>query len=306
MRGNKMNSLGRDKSTKASYFVANLAVLGFAAAAIIGKKVGAQADIIVWGRTLFASAGLVLLLPFYLKTLAPPTSHSRLLLLSAGITLCMHWYAFFETINVAGVTVALLTFACFPLFVIFFQAIQQLRQINIRDLLSAGLIIIGIYIMVPNAADPQQLTGWLWGFGSALLFAILTLQNQALVKTYNAIQISLFQNGIACLALSLTMVSLTELSNLSVAQWVWLALCGIICTAVAHTLLIRCFNTLPAVQISFIVNLEPVYGLALAIILLKESMTISALMGGTIVIGAIIINTMTPRATKKGDLRTAP
>lgn len=288
------------RQRKEAYLTANLAVLGFAAAAIIGKKLEAPSDVIVWGRTLFAALSLGVLLLITKNRVSTsvqsPTQlrlrWPRFQLLLTGAVLCAHWFAFFETINLAGVAVALLTFACFPLFVIAFQVVTRPHKISYWDYISAALIIVGIYVMVPFEAESQALRGWAWGIFSAVLFAVLTLQNEVLIKRFDTFKLSFSQNLVACLLLSSTMISLDELMVLSQQQWILLACCGIFCTAIAHTLLIRAFAHLPAVQISFLVNLEPVYGLILAFVLLGETMTISGLAGGLVVILAIVVSTL--------------
>lgn len=301
-----------------AYLIANLAVIGFAAAAIIGKKLDASADIIVWGRTLFAAISLGLLLViaknFSARVAVHVKQHAknmkirwpRLQLLFTGAVLCAHWYAFFETINIAGVAVALLTFACFPLFVIAFQIVTRPSKVTRWDGFSAALIIAGIYVMVPFKAESQIIIGWAWGLASAVLFAVLTLQNEALIKRYDTFQLSFSQNLVACLLLSSTSISLNEISALSLQQWLLMACCGIFCTAIAHTLLIRSFAFLPAVQISFLVNLEPVYGLVLAYVLLGESLTMSGLAGGLIVVLAIIISTVAHGRQSAASYPNAP
>lgn len=299
-----MLSINQKKNN--AYLSANLAVLGFATAAVIGKKLETTADIIVWGRTLFAAFALGLLLIFLKKTSKAINNqqHSsqqlwpRLQLLITGVILCAHWYAFFETINIAGVAVALLTFACFPLFVMLYQAVTQPKSLTLWQCITAALIILGIFIMVPINDDSQAIRGWVWGFISALLFAVLTLQNATLIKKFDTLQLSFSQNLVACLLLSSTTISLEKLHMLSSDQWLLLAICGVLCTAIAHTLLIRSYNHLPAVQISFLVNLEPVYGLVLAFVLLNETVARSGIVGGLVVITAILISTISHNHAK--------
>jgi drug/metabolite transporter (DMT)-like permease len=208
------------------------------------------------------------------------------------MVLCIHWYTFFATINIASVTVALLTLSCFPIFLILMKGLVKRQGLAAKDLFSALMIIAGIFVMVPKTADTHVLPGWAWGFASAILFAVLTLQNELLVKHYNTFQISFAQNAVACLILSCATIRPDLLTNLSFQQWGLLALCGVFCTAGAHTMLIKSFDRIPAIQISFLVNLEPIYSIALAFVLLNEPISASALLGGGLVITAIILNTI--------------
>jgi len=65
-----------------------------------------------------------------------------------------------------------------------------------------------------------------------------------------------------------------------------LLLLGVVCTAVAHTLFIRGMRRIGARTASLISSLEPVYGIALALVFLGEIPAPRTILGGLIIVAA--------------------
>ena len=95
---------------------ANVAVLLFGLAGVLGKLSLLPAPLIVFGRSFFA--GIVLLAVCWLRqiSLRPKQSRDGYLLIGQGVLLALHWTAFFQAINVSNVAIGLLSFSSFPLF----------------------------------------------------------------------------------------------------------------------------------------------------------------------------------------------
>ena len=92
---------------------ANVAVLLFGLAGVLGKLSLLPAPLIVFGRSFFA--GLVLLAVCWFRhiSLRPKRSRDSYLLLGQGVLLALHWTAFFQAINVSNVAIGLLSFRAF-------------------------------------------------------------------------------------------------------------------------------------------------------------------------------------------------
>ena len=271
---------------------ANIAVLLFSSAALIGHVAALPAEIMVWGRTGFASLMLVVFMRSMAPRLKSCSIHSWRDLTLSGALLCIHWYCFFASVRFGSIAIGLITFACFPVFIIAFDRLIQRQSIPPSDIATAVGIIIGIIIMVPHSFDGPWL-GWGLGFLSSVLFAGLTLMNKQLVKAIHPLDIAWVQNTVACFILSLGFITLDDIQAINTTQWMWLIVCGIICTAIAHTILVRAMQSLSALATGFIVSLEPVYGMALATILLNEPLIAQQIIGGAIVVGAVLIGVAT-------------
>ncbi len=71
---------------------------------------------------------------------------------------------------------------------------------------------------------------------------------------------------------------------------------GVFCTAVAHALFIQAMRAVRAGVAAIASALEPVYGIALAWLLLGEVPALRTLAGGALILGAVLWATLRPEA----------
>ena len=86
------------------------------------------------------------------------------------------------------------------------------------------------------------------------------------------------------------------------ASWFWLAVLGILCTGLAHTLFVKSLESLDARRAGMIIALEPVYAIACAWWLFGEEPSGRMLVGASLIILATVLLAMghTPSAARKG------
>ncbi|MGE5609808.1 MAG: DMT family transporter [Bacillota bacterium] len=278
-------------SSRLALIQLHTAVFLFGLAGLFGKFLPLPPLFIVLGRTLFASLSLALLLPFLANN--SPMSHRpawKWLLLS-GIVLAIHWGTFFHSIQISTVAIGLLTFSSFPFFVTLLEPWLFRERWRWLDLATACLVLTGLALIVPHFDLANNLTrGAFWGILSGLTFAILSLINRHLVATHPPILLAACQNLIAALALAPFV--LPHLIRPDLRTLLLLAILGILCTALAHVLFIKSLAHVRAQLASTVAGLESVYGITLAFLLLGEVPSPRTLLGGTIVLAAVILATL--------------
>lgn len=278
------------KKTFRSLLEIHIAVMLFGFAGLFGKLLTAPPAVIVFGRTLFASIALTFALPL-LKESARVKSWRDLFgfVLMGGI-LAAHWVTFFHSIQISTVAIGLLTFSSFPIFVTFIEPFFFNERIEVFDIVISLVVFIGLALVIPEFDLSNNITlGVLWGTISGLTFAILSVLNRKFVGRYSALTISLYQDAVACLLL-LPFAGRAALAVDS-TDLVQLILLGVVFTALAHTLFIRGMRVVKAQLASVIACLEPVYGILLALILLREIPSAREIAGGVVIIGAIMYAT---------------
>jgi len=102
------------------------------------------------------------------------------------------------------------------------------------------------------------------------------------VKTYSPLVIASYQNSFA--ALALVPFFLVDPVLPTAGEFFLLALLGIFCTALAHVLFIQALTRIKAQLASLIACLEPVYGILLALVLLREIPALRTAAGGLIIV----------------------
>ncbi len=263
----------------------HLAVLLFGAAGLFGKLVPLPAVTLVLGRVIFASLSLGLLLGFRGTPLLPDSRREALRLFVPGALLTLHWVAFFRAIQLSTVAVGLLTFATFPIFTAFLEPRLGGDDFRWRDAAAALVTFAGVALVVPRFDLAAAATrGALWGVGSGLSFAFLSIVNRRLVQRRSSLVVAFHQDLVAAVLLVPTLVWIHP--SPSPRDLVLLVLLGTVFTALAHSLFIRGLRTVEARTASIVTTLEPLYGILLAALLLGEVPGPRILAGGGLILAA--------------------
>ncbi len=282
----------------------HISVLLFGLSGLFGKFLPLSPLSIVFGRTLFASFVLVLLL---LKTGTPITTGSGRNLgvfVILGATLAVHWVTFFHAIQISTVAVGLISFSTFPLFVTFMEPVFFKERLKPVDIVMALAIFLGMVLVVPSPDFGNNITqGAFWGTVSGFTFAVLSLINRKYAGTHPSSLIAFFQNGFAMLFL--LPFSLGEMPLLFTGKNLILtAFLGIFCTALAHTLFIKGLTHIKAQTASIIAGLEPVYGTLFALVLLGEVPALPTAAGGVIIIVTTVAASIPPKTASSHTRET--
>jgi drug/metabolite transporter (DMT)-like permease len=267
-------------------FELHLAVLLFGVAGLFGKLVSASPVTIVFGRSFFAAVALYIGLRVYRVRLAIDSRKSLLLIALCGLILVVHWVAFFHAIQVSTVAIGLVGFATFPVFVTFLEPLVAGQKYRMVDFASAALVVVGLLLVAPGFSLANQgLVGLLWAVLSGALFAVLVLINRRLVADHSAFVVVFYQLGIASLCLAPLVVAAGAVPDTTDIGL--LLVLGIVCTALPHALFIRSLAVVKAQLASVVTALEPVYGIAFAVVLLHEIPNLATLAGATLVFAAV-------------------
>lgn len=278
------------------YFASlHIAVFLFGAAGVLGKLIAISPLLLVVGRTFFATLSLSPIV-FGKKN---GTSHQLLpkhIWLTGGL-LALHWVSFFAAVQSASVAIGLMGFASFPLFVAFLEPWIFKEKRFRSDLIAAVAVIIGMFFMLQGAEwDAHSLAGLLWGILSGLTFALLVIANRWFGETHDAQLLAWQQNLIACLVL---LPFIDYPVSLTSKEWLLLAGLGVIFTALSHCLFLYSLKKISARLASLTAMLEPVYGILLAWLLLKESLPLMTMIGAAIILLTTSIATFCKTLDKK-------
>lgn len=268
----------------------NTAVLFFGLAGVLGKMTGLPSPLIVLGRVVTAGAALGLLAAWRRVDARPKGRRDAAVLLGQGVLLAVHWTLFFQSIAVSSVAIGLLSFSSFPLFTVALEGGVLRQPVSRVQLVAALLVIPGVYLLVPELSLASGTTaGVLWGLGAGATFALLSVTNRSLTRRYASLTISLYQDATAAVALLPALLVYRAALPLSARQVVLLLILGLCCTALAHTLFIAGMRTVTAQLASLLASLEPVWGIAFALLLLGEAPSGRTLLGGAVIVGATLL-----------------
>jgi drug/metabolite transporter (DMT)-like permease len=270
-----------------SLFELNTAVLLFGLSGVLGKIINLSPVFIVLGRVFFASIFLYLIIKIRKKGLKTEKTIDLLGMLSLGFLLAFHWFTFFASIKISSVSIALITFSTFPVFVVFIEPLIFDMEVEYFNIVLAIITLTGI-IIIAGYKQPEASVfyGSVYGVLSGLSFAFLSVFNKLYVKKYSSYTIAFYQDIMATvilLPLFVIVKPFVSISDLSL-----LFIIGVFCTGIAHTIFINSMKTIKAQVAGIISCLEPVYGIIISVIFLKERFDIKFIIGGILIIGAAI------------------
>ncbi len=268
----------------------HISVFLFGFAGLFGKWIHLDAITIVWGRVLFASISFGLLFLLQKRNPFKVSLNSYIRYFFLGALLAFHWWSFFKSIQVSTVAIGLFSFSSFPVFTVFLESVFFKEKWKIQYLLLAFLSLFGVFLLFPEFSwHNEYFIGVVWGVMSGLSFAVLTIFNRILLKRKPAIEIAFFQDLFAFVLLSPFVV--LQLTSINYESWLQLLVLGTIFTALAHVLFISGLKTIQAKQAAIISNLEPIYGVFFAYLLLGEFISWNVVFGGSFIIMAAFLST---------------
>lgn len=268
----------------------NVAVMLFGMAGVLGALSALPAPLIVLGRVAIAGPALAVVVWLRGVRVRPKRRRDLLILVGQGVLLAIHWTTFFQSINVSSVAIGLLAFSSFPLFTAALEPLLLRQQPSPAQIVGALLVLPGIYLLVPSFSLQNSITvGVLWGLAAGATFALLSVTNRALTRSYASLAISLYQDGVAAFVLLPVLLVVHPAAALTAKQLVALVALGLACTALAHTLFIAGLRTVTAQLASLIASLEPVWGILFALLLLDQMPSGRTLLGGAIILAATML-----------------
>ncbi|MCK4715574.1 MAG: EamA family transporter [Candidatus Marinimicrobia bacterium] len=264
----------------------HIAVLLFGLAGLFGKLIAASPVTIVFGRTAFASVVLWVVIRRYRIGLKFQDRRDICGFLLMGMLLAIHWLTFFYSIQVSTVAIGLLTYSSFPVFVTLCEPLFFRSRLKTVDVITALIVMAGMIVIIPVFDIRNNIMqGVLYGLISGWTFALLTIFNKKYISVYPALKIAFYQDFTACLIL--LPVIIIQAPRLSINDVGYLAILGILCTALAHTLFIHSIKHIRAYTAGIIASLEPVYGILLAILVLGEYPQLRTVIGGLLILGTV-------------------
>jgi drug/metabolite transporter (DMT)-like permease len=261
--------------------------------AVLGKLISLDALPLVWYRMGIAVALIALFI--ILKRIPLKVAPKQLVWMGiAGVVIALHWVTFFTAIKVSTVSVALATLSTGAFFTALLEPFWYGRKIIGYEIFFGILVMLGLYIIFN--VETQYTQGIIYGLISALLSAIFSLINGKLVQTNKPSIISFYELGLGVLFLTAYLGYNSRFTpsffEVSLNDWLFLGILASVCTAYAFIASVKVMKFLTPYTVMLTINLEPIYGIILAFVLLGESEKMNPLfyLGALLILSTVIAN----------------
>ena len=264
--------------------------------AILGVLISIPSVEMVFYRTLLAAIGLGVLIGFTKGTFHV-TARDFIKLILTGFIIGIHWITFFASAKVSNVSVSLVGFATASLWTAFLEPWSHRMKVKPLEIFLGVLVLIGLYIIF--YFDFKYPMGLFLGVASGLTAAIFSIINARIVKRIDRYTITFYEMIGGCIATALFFpiykIYLAENGILQLnptpMDWVYILILALVCSVYAYSKMVSLLKTIPVFFIQLTINLEPVYGIIMAVILFgqKEKMSINFYVGTVIILSSVIL-----------------
>lgn len=284
-----------------SYLQLHLIVFIWGFTAVLGRLISLEALPLVWFRMLFAVFFILIFIKVKKIPLRiPPKVLLRFLV--AGLIIALHWFTFFRAIKVSNVSI---TLACLSTGAFFASVIEPIffgKKIIWYEIFFGLLVVLGLSIIFN--VEGNYMEGIALALISAFLSATFAVINSKFVQEYQPTIISFYEllGGVLFFSIFLFFVGgfNYDFFQLTTNDFIYLMILSSICTAYAFIASTQVMKFLSPYTVMLTINLEPIYGIILAVIVFKEKeqMSSSFYVGALIIVITVILNGIIKSRTK--------
>lgn len=294
-----------------SYIHLHFIVFIWGFTAVLGKLISLQAIDLVWFRMAFATSimGLYFL---YSKESLRISSKTFVGFLLPSIIIAAHWFTFYEAIKVSNISITLACMSTGSFFVSFLEPLLYRQKIDWFHVFLGLFVIIGLYFVAFAETidqyglldsinhiftDPKvKKQGVLLALLTAFLSALFSVINGKFAKVYNPNVVSFYELSLGVFFLSLYLLLAGKFSkqffNIKANDIFWLLILASFCTAYAFSASIKIMKFLSPYTVMLTINLEPIYGIILALLIFESSEKMNPLfyIGAFIIILTVVVD----------------
>ncbi len=267
--------------------------------AILGKAITLPAAQLVWWRMGIVTAVLACWPPFWrsLRTMPPRTIG---IFAGIGVIVALHWLTFYGAIKLSNASVTATCMAVTPVFIALLEPWITGKRFDRRELAIGIAVVPGVALVIGGTPAGMRL-GIAVGVLSALLVAVFATLNKRYVTAGTPLVVTGLE--IAAGAAFMGLVALAWPGNdggmalPDARDGLLLLILALACTLLPFAVSLDALRHLNAFTANLIVSLEPVYAIALAILIFDEQreLGVSFYLGVAIILGAVLLHTRRQR-----------
>jgi drug/metabolite transporter (DMT)-like permease len=282
------------EAVKAAYVRMHIAVLLFGFTGILGDLISVDGFAVTWWRLLLTIGSFLVWPGMVKKALALPAK-VRWKLAGIGVLVALHWATFFGAIAMTNASVTLAMLASIAFFTSILEPLITGSKFKWYELALGCTVIPGV-ILIKSSTD-FPLIGIVTALFSALCSAVFSVLNKVMVARHDAATMTFVElaSGWGVMTLLLPLVLLFgDASSFVPHGWdfVYLPILAWLCTTVAYVLSLRALEQLSTFTTNLTINLEPVYTIILAWVILGEDkeLHIGFYIGAAVIIGSVFVH----------------
>lgn len=215
------------------------------------------------------------------------------LLLASGVAMGINWILLFQAYKYTTVSAATLSYYFAPVIVtvvcpFLFKEKLTMKQIICFIMSTVGLVLI---IGIGDVHGDSNIIGILFGLGAAVFYATVILLNK-FIKKVEGIHRTFLQFIAAIITLTpyVLCTSGITLGSLNNIGWINLLIVGLVHTGITYCMYFSSLKELPGQKVAILSYIDPLVAVLISVTVLGETMTISQVIGGMLILGFTLWN----------------
>jgi drug/metabolite transporter (DMT)-like permease len=277
----------------------HLCVVLWGFTAILGKLITLPAMALVVQRMAIVAV-VLLLVPRVWRGLRAMGAKLFGIYAGIGALVALHWLTFYGAIKLANASVAVTCIAVASAFLPFVEPWLAGTRFERRELVLGIAVVPGVALVVGGVPDGMH-AGIAVGIVSAILVALFGALNKRYVERADSLTVTAVELGAGGALLALAAPLIPWFGSPWIApdarDAALLAVLALACTLLPFALSLVALRQMSAFAAQLAINLEPVYAIVLAILLLGEQRELGAMFyaGVAIILASVLIHPLLVR-----------
>lgn len=268
----------------------NFAMLLISTSGVLGRHIDMPVPVIIGYRAILAAC-ILFLFCIWKKISLRIEAKDRIPILVGGVLMGLHWITYFYALKMSNVAIGMLSLFTYPVITALLEPLILKVKFQKMHLMLGVLVLVGIYFLVPNfSIENTYAKAVAMGVFSALCYALRNLIMKTKVSNYHGSMLMWYQLIIMAMLL-LPALFIMDSSGI-ISQFPFVLILALLTTAIGHTLFLYSFKQFSATTASIISSVQPVYGIILGIIFLREVPVLSTVIGGILILTSVVIESI--------------
>jgi len=261
---------------------------------VLGALISIDAMPLVWYRMGLAALVLVVFAIISKKTLKN-TPKAIMQFSLVGFLIAIHWICFFYAIKISNVSITLAAMSTGALFATFLEPIFYQKKIVWFDVLFALIAMLGLLVIFK--VEKGYTLGLIIALIASFLSALFAVLNSKIIQKNDATNMTFYELLAGFIFIGIILLIKGDLNNtgffkLSLPDFIYIFILASVCTAYTMVASNKLLLKISPFTMMLTINLEPVYGIILAILILgnSEKMETNFYLGAVLILLSIILN----------------
>lgn len=265
---------------------------------VLGRFIPLPPEMAIWWRALLGAVLLALFCWYKGYSFRIAKGRPMAITIISGFLMAAHWVLYFYALKLSSVAVAMLAVFTYPAMTTLLEPLVLRKTFEIRHLLLAGLVLIGVYLLAPELSLSSDVTtGLLCGLASAFMYALRNVLLKTQVNAVSGSVLMFYQMIIVLLVVSPALPFFTFIPPVEAVPY--LILLGLITTALGQTMFLMSFRNFSVTTASLLGCINPIFGIGFAALFFNEYPPLMSLLGGAFILMAVAVEALWLRKDHK-------